>query len=274
MSSMRQHLFLFFALLFNTLIATKGKLLKNDMSQFLAEFLQRKSVQKMRETSKPWRNVKIIHGIYQNILPKEEGVAVFRNLNTLEIMWERIKFTKYWKPIRKGVKEELESHLRGKDAAKWNAVFKWFVDNRITLIKEHRIHQFLKVLLFTTAENVDITLTGPHGYSTLMISAMFGFTEAILSLIRRGADVNQKNKFGEAAIHFAALNGNVNACAALLENNANIDALDEDKTTPLMFAAKDGNKAAFQFLIAKGANETLIDVEGFTASELVAFERR
>lgn len=272
MPSASNHLLLFILLLFKTLIASKSKLLKNDMSQFLGEFLQPESVQKMKQTSKQWSEIKII---YENIFPKKKGMVVFRNVNTEEIMWETIKFTKFWKPLRKHIMKKLVSHLRRKDAAKWNSVFVWFVDNRNTLIQDKfRIDQFLKTLIFTTAEIVDVTFIGPHGYSILMISAMFGDSDSILSLIHRGADVNQQNNYGEASLHFAAENGDVNACATLLDENAKIDVSTHDQLTPLMFAALNGKKNVFEFLILKGANETLTDIDGQTASQLATFERR
>ena len=57
--------------------------------------MEPESAQKMRETSKQWSDVKI----YENIFSKESEVAVFRNVNTEEILWETIKFTESWEPL-------------------------------------------------------------------------------------------------------------------------------------------------------------------------------
>ena len=145
------------------------------MLQISGNFLEPESAQKMRETSKQWSDVKI----YENIFPKESEVAVFKNLNTEEIMWETIKFTESWETMPK--QDELGnkwnkymgqtiskclknfvhwvSYLCQNDSAKWKNVFVWFADNRYEL-KNNEVQNdaLLKKLVLEIAANVDVTL--------------------------------------------------------------------------------------------------------------------
>ena len=68
---------------------------RNDVLQSYGSFLEPESAQKIKQTSKQWSDV----NIYENIFPNESKVAVFRNANTEEILWETITFTKSWTPM-------------------------------------------------------------------------------------------------------------------------------------------------------------------------------
>jgi len=244
--------------------ASSSKLLKKNMSQFLGSFLDPDSAQKMRETVKQWSNVKIYENIF--IFPNECEAQVFRNLNTGEILWETIKFTNLRKPIPQ--QEELVSHLRRNDAAKWNDVFVWLSNNRSNLIgNKCQNASFVKELMLTIAKNIDVAFGAMQTRSPLRVAAEFDDTDSILTLLERGANVHQN------VLHFAVANnlskrGNINACATLLENNANIDAVGPFGWTPLMFAARHGNKKAFEFLVERGADKNRIDNNGRTASQI------
>jgi len=242
--------------------------------QSVGEFLEPDSAQKMKEMSKQCSSVKI----YENIFPNESEVAVFRNLNTEEILWESIKFKNYGTRVMVKAKrnqEELVSYLRRNDSAKWNEVFVWIAGNVYSLIYKNKQNSvFLKELMSAIAENVTVTCTGWYERSPLMVAAIFDDKDSILALIKREANVNQQDVDGETALHIAAYYGNINACATLLNKNANIDAADVAGWTPLMDAAHNGEKQMYKFLIDKGADETLPNFYGTTASQLARFQQR
>jgi len=237
------------------------KLLRKDLLQFVGDFLEPDSAQKMRETSKQWSSVKI----YENIFPNESEVALLRNVNTEEIIWVGDTMPN---------QEKLVSNLRRNDSEKWNDVFLWFAGNWSELMNKPNNKTFLKALMLAIAENVDVKLTDPLGWSPLMLAAMFDDKDSILALIKRGANVNQRNISRWTALHFAAVYGNIDACATLLDNNANIDAADHGGYTPLMDAANVGRKNNYKFLIKKGADQNHTDDFGRTASQLARFQQR
>merc|ERR1712098_340499 len=164
-------LFFLIFLLLQISITSSTKLFRKDLLQLFGDFLEPDSAQKMKETTKQWSNVKI----YENIFPNESEVAVFRKLNTEEI-------------------QIYVSHLCRNDSTKWNDVFLWFAENRHKLNKSTN-KVFLKAVMLTIAENVDVTLTDRHGISPLMLAAAFDDKDSIVVLIKRGANVNQQDNF-------------------------------------------------------------------------------
>lgn len=274
MSSAVKKLLLFIVFSFQTVIASKSKLLKNDVQKFVGEFLQPDSEQRMKRTSKQWSDVKI----YENIFPNDQKVAVFRNLSKEEIMWETIKFKEQWEPMQK--QKELVSHLHQNDSSKWIDVFVWFAENlggmspMSGLIKnKFQYDALIKKLLLEIAENIPVKFNRYiYGYSPLMIAAAFDDTDSIFTLLKRDADFNQQDDNGWTALHFAARYGSMNACAFLLENNADIDVR-HNTWTPLMCAAFFEVRNVYKFLIEKGADKTLTNNMDRTALQLLNFKR-
>lgn len=236
------------------------------MVSFIFTFLKCDSAQKMKETSKQWRNVEI----YGDIFPNECKMTVFRNLDTGKIIWEATKFDK--SRVCESKIPDQETLARYLRVAKWNDVFVWFAENRTTLIaNKSKIGPFLKKLMLATAENVPVTITAKYGCFPLMLAAAIDDTDSILALIKKGADVHQQNDFGATALHIAAYYGSLNSCETLLENKANIDAVNIIGGTPLMRAAFHGKENVFKFLIEKGANKNLTNNNGKTALQLARF---
>jgi ankyrin repeat protein len=200
--------------------------------------------------------------VYENLFPNESDVAVFRNMNTEEIIWVGETLPN---------QEELMSHLRQNDSVKWNGVFLWFAANCFKLKNKSTNKPFLKALMFAIAENVAVTFTDRKGLSPLMLAAAFDDKDSILALIKRDANVNQQDNYGWTSLHIAAAYGNIDACADLLDKDADIDLVDNFGWTPLITAAFDGNKNMYKFLIKKGADETLTTDSGATAAQLTRF---
>lgn len=252
---------------------SNSKLLSKDMSQFVGNFLKLNSAKKMKQISKQWSDVKI----YENISPSEREVAVYRHVDTGEIMWKKSKCRKFgfWDIIMCRTtplpnQEKLVSHLRRNDVAKWNDVFVWLAENDHELNKSQNA-SFLKELMLAVAQNVAVTFTAWFGYSPLIIAAKFDDVDSILTLIKRGANVYQRDYFGWTALHVAAQMSNINACAALLDAGTNVNVATRDGWTPLMRA---GQKKMFEFLIEKGANKDLTTDKGETAAQLARFQKR
>merc|ERR1712098_681531 len=149
-------LFFLIFLLLQTSNSSKTKLLRKDLLQFFGDFLEPDSAQKMGETSKQWSSVQI----YKNIFPNESKVAMFRNVNTEEIIWVGETMPN---------QEELVSHLCRNDLAKWKNLFLWFAENWRELRNESADKVFLKALMVAIAENVAVKFTDRHGYSPLML---------------------------------------------------------------------------------------------------------
>merc|ERR1712098_558444 len=183
-------------------------------------------------------------------------MAVYRNVNTDEIIWEAatVKNSDYNK--RQGetrrtnsfyltVDEEIQLFnklvllLRRNDGTKWNDVFRWFDGYWWILQANAQNETFLQKLILAVTENIGLALDpqawGPIECVPLCIAANFGNTDSILKLVQGGADVD--------GIYFI--------------------------WTPLMTAALKHHVSAVRLLLEKGANRNLTDRFGKTALQYV-----
>jgi len=136
------------------------------------------------------------------------------------------------------------------------------------------------------------------GRTALMLAAIHGNSDYVLTLLHKNADPNKKNKFGDtalmAAIQFnhttcakilltkgakpninnvddttplivAAIVGNDKIVKELLDQNVKIDKQDLDGQTALMFAVEQGHIICTQTLLARGANVTKKSIFLYTA---------
>jgi hypothetical protein len=84
------------------------------------------------------------------------------------------------------------------------------------------------------AARTDLNAREPAGGNTpLMLSAMFGQTEAARLLIGKGAKVDVKNNDGSTALHIAAFFCQLETAGLLLDKGADVNAKNNAGQTPL-----------------------------------------
>lgn len=226
------------------------KLLSTNVLKFVGDSADPHSAQKMRKISKAWSNVKF----YENILESDYMMAVYRNVNTNEIIWEAstVKDLVYNEiqgeiNLDLGLDQLLNtllSLLRRNDGTKWNDVLRWF-DGYWWLLKNNAKNEpLLQKLISAVAENADVALVlNPLVYGgiesfPLCIASSFGNTDSMLKLIEGGANVDGRCHLIGAA-------------------------------TPLIATAYRRHESAMRLLLEKGANRNLTDNYGKTALQHV-----
>ena len=112
---------------------------------------------------------------------------------------------------------------------------------------------------------LDLNALGKNGTTALISYVWRDRTDAIKSLLDRGADVNQQDNDGDTALHGAAQNGNVEIIRLLLAKSAQPNGRNKVGGTPLMWAAVYGQEDAVKELLKAGADKSLKDEEGKTA---------
>lgn len=117
-----------------------------------------------------------------------------------------------------------------------------------------------KVLIAHRQTNVDSR--NAKDETPLMLAALRGDMELVLTLIARGADIN---KPGWAPLHYAATKGSVPIVRELLDKSAYIDAESPNGTTPLMMAAMYGTPEVVKVLLEAGADPIIKNGLGLTA---------
>ncbi|MHC4528164.1 MAG: ankyrin repeat domain-containing protein, partial [Planctomycetota bacterium] len=74
------------------------------------------------------------------------------------------------------------------------------------------------------ATGADLNIRGENGNTPLMVTAIFGQTQAAWLLIEKGADVNLREDGGGTALHIAAFFGNTETVKLLLDKGADVNA--------------------------------------------------
>jgi ankyrin repeat protein len=103
-----------------------------------------------------------------------------------------------------------------------------------------------------------------QGRSPLMVAALHGFTEIMVSLVKHGASHCVSDAFGRQALHYAAQGGeNVGAAIdILIDAKADVDARDLRGATPLMGGASVQSSIAVDKLLLHGAGVFQVDYVG------------
>ncbi|HEX7118308.1 MAG TPA: ankyrin repeat domain-containing protein [Longimicrobiales bacterium] len=110
------------------------------------------------------------------------------------------------------------------------------------------------------------------GFTPLHLAAYFGQSEAVRTLLARGADatVPSRNPMALTPLHSAAASGSHEICELLLEHGAEVNARQQGGWTPLFCAAARGDVAMTQLFLDHGADASLTQAEGKTPCDLAA----
>lgn len=90
-------------------------------------------------------------------------------------------------------------------------------------------------------------------HTALMRAALDGDTEAVKTLLARGAHVNVKDNEGRTALIFAVVNSHADTVKALLRAGARVNARARDGGTALILAAANGHVEITRMLLKKDA---------------------
>ncbi|KAI6171416.1 Kallikrein-4 [Aphelenchoides bicaudatus] len=102
--------------------------------------------------------------------------------------------------------------------------------------------------------NNDDPTTSPH-VSALYLSASYGHTECVRTLLNNGADITHQTHQGYTALHIASKYGNYDVVKALIDKDPSlVNATDKDHWLPLHFAARNGHCDIVKLLVDNGAD--------------------
>jgi ankyrin repeat protein len=111
-----------------------------------------------------------------------------------------------------------------------------------------------------------ISACGNNLDDKLVQAAMDGNTEALKTILAKGADVNATDrKFQSTALMWAAHNGHAEAVLLLIEKGAAIDQKGNKGETALWFAAQKGQLETLKILAEKGSDINVVGRDGNTA---------
>ena len=104
------------------------------------------------------------------------------------------------------------------------------------------------------------------GRTAMLAAVQSRNTEAVTSLLARGADANARDlQLGTPLQRAAGFFGNEQMVLALVKAGADVNASDKNGQTPLMWAARWGDAGRVQVLVNAGANANVRDDKGMTA---------
>ncbi|KAK4171463.1 ankyrin repeat-containing domain protein [Triangularia setosa] len=129
---------------------------------------------------------------------------------------------------------------------------------------------FLELLIQAGAK---VDAQDPDEDTALIISAFYGDTDCVTTLLRHGADVNLSGAHHGSPLHAAASRGFVETCRVLLDHGANPHTLAGPFYTVLQAAAASGDADCVKLTLDRGGPHLDINVQGgayFTALHAAA----
>jgi len=115
-------------------------------------------------------------------------------------------------------------------------------------------------LLLQSGANANVE--DANGKTPLYWAAKKGHQKVVnILLSSKSVDVNYKTVWGMTALHEAARGGNTDALETLLGRGAEVDCRDIDGRTPLYWASERGHPKAVEFLLEKKADPMLLDLD-------------
>ncbi|KAH8430909.1 uncharacterized protein LDX57_008573 [Aspergillus melleus] len=131
----------------------------------------------------------------------------------------------------------------------------------------------LSLLLSRTDINVEVT--DRHGNTALMVAAKGGRTQAVKTLLAKGALPYAINKLSESVLSLAARGGRDEVINLLLPyRRVNIESRSAAGLTPLMEAARGGHDSTVRLLLQRGADPNCRDWFQYSALSVAAACRR
>lgn len=140
--------------------------------------------------------------------------------------------------------------------------------NQLDQLIEAIRHGTLVGALPVEYQDLDLNATDVHGLTPLMVAALSGNEDAVVTLIRAGAHANALGRLASTALHDAAASGEEEIARLLLAAGATVDALSSDGTTPLMLATRWGHFGMIKLLLGHGADRHRMTHRGETAADL------
>jgi len=110
-------------------------------------------------------------------------------------------------------------------------------------------------------------LTNFDGHTPLMKAATNGHVEVTKLLIRAGANIEKRPPSGFTSLMWAASDGHTQVCQVLIEARADLEAV-SDGWTSLMFAASNNHTGAIRLLLDNGANPDVRNKDNQTAFDI------
>lgn len=153
------------------------------------------------------------------------------------------------------------------------------VNRRCTSENESVLHiaaivDLPELLRAAIGHGAEIDAANIDKHTALHFAATESEAEVVDALVGAGADVEATDDTGRTPLHCAAGAGSLEAVMALLKHGADVNAEDCDSETPLHYAAVGGTGTrgtaeVIEYLLKSGADETVLDDDGYIASDLV-----
>jgi cytohesin len=114
-------------------------------------------------------------------------------------------------------------------------------------------NQAEQVTLLLLEHGASVTTEPLPGTTPLLLAVLRGMTDAVESMLAKGADISVVEPFGgKSLLHIAAAAGYGDVVERLLEAGIDVNASDRHGRTPLFYAARHGNRRAAEMLHAAG----------------------
>lgn len=101
----------------------------------------------------------------------------------------------------------------------------------------------------------------------LIEAAIHGHTDAVITLLGRGADIEAKSDNGWTPLMIATIKGHADILIALLKAGADVEAINNTGWTPLLCAAMKGYVGIVMALLEHDADVTAKNDYGLTAAD-------
>ena len=137
--------------------------------------------------------------------------------------------------------------------------------------------------LHSAKRDSDVTVmksTLPHGFSVdsrnaigrtpLMNAALYGYVQAVKSIMKKGADPSLMDNRGWNTLHHAAMGGDTDIISLIHTHLPNIESKTGQGLTPLMVAAFCGKLHAVKWFLEKGATVACEDKRGWNTLHCAA----